>query len=300
MKLRTVIVVPHHSGVANTMECLRSLDQQTARSFLTVLVQNGSKDPLNDSETSSMHNLCEIRIRENSGFTGAVNTGIRYALNTEAEFIWLVNNDTIVPPNTLSSLVLAAETHPDHAAFTPLIYQHPSKNVWFAGSSYDENRMFAFHAQTVPDVIENDVTDIPWSTGCAMFLRRSALGEFAPFDERFFLKWEDVDLSLRLRFNGWRIGLVWNSALYHKVSRACPEESPLSIYYDTRNHLLFAKKHAKKRDHKRTERGIIAYHLLGVLRKYLHGAPFNRTALPCVLGVRDHMRGRYGRMEWVR
>lgn len=298
MKLRTVVIILHHSGVANTMECLRSLETQDHRDFLTVLILNGNADPINDFEIRSFSDLCYIRIPENSGFTGGVNAGIRYALSMNAEYIWLVNNDTIIPPTCLSSLIKAAENHSDYAIFTPLIYQYPSKEVWFAGSTFDEKRFFAFHSREVPETHMEDITDIPWATGCAMLLRRSALGYSAPFDERFFLKWEDVDVSLRLKSAGWGIGLVWDSTIYHKVSQSCPEESPFSVYFDTRNHLLFAVK--RTTDRLRVECGIIAYHLHSALHRFRHGTPFTRSVLPCIWGVQDHIVERYGRGRWVR
>ena len=81
--------------------------------------------------------------------------------------------------------------------------------------------------------------------GCAMLLPHDVLKEVGLFDERMFLYYEDTDLSLRIRAAGKRCVVVPGATMKHLVSKTAVRGSPLSIYYQTRNRLLFLKLHAR-------------------------------------------------------
>src|SRR6185437_9926145 len=126
------------------------VQQQDYPNCRIVLVDNGS-------EQSSLAPLLEpgrafhlIRNSDNLGFAGGCNVGIRYALEQGAAYIWLVNSDAIAPPDTLRTLVAAAETEPRAGLLAPLIRDilppHPIMNL---GGWFDRRTLVYNHTDSI-------------------------------------------------------------------------------------------------------------------------------------------------------
>lgn len=81
-----------------------------------------------------------LRNRENLGYAGTNNCGIRHALAHGADYVWLLNNETTVAETCLTELVHAAEQRPDVGALCAVIYEHGSEEIQFAGAVLDRQR----------------------------------------------------------------------------------------------------------------------------------------------------------------
>ena len=92
------IVVLNWNGLADTLECVRSLDALTYSKRTVVVVDNGSANAEADRLEAAVPGLTVLRSGENRGYAGGNNLGIRYALERGADYIWLLNNDTVVSP----------------------------------------------------------------------------------------------------------------------------------------------------------------------------------------------------------
>jgi hypothetical protein len=102
------------------------------------------------------------------------------------------------------------------------------------------SRALATH-QLVPAAASAEVQPTGFVTGCAMFLRLRALDKTGTFWEPLFLYWEDVDLSLRMRHAGWRLGVVPAARVFHFVHGSIQSKS--YRYHSSRNAILVAKRH---------------------------------------------------------
>src|SRR5208282_3930208 len=105
------IVLLNFHGTTDTLKCLDSIRAIDPESCLTIVVENGSTpDP--SSELTQAHPWVKVMRREdNGGWAGGNNTGIRYALENGAEWVLLLNNDTIVAPKLVDRLLAAAQHH---------------------------------------------------------------------------------------------------------------------------------------------------------------------------------------------
>ncbi|MXY97157.1 MAG: glycosyltransferase, partial [Gemmatimonadetes bacterium] len=106
------IVILNWNRVGDTLECLDSLARMDYSSFSIVVVDNGSTDgsPEAIERWGREHlPLTLIRNAENRGFVRGSNQGMRHALTTDTEYVFLLNNDTVVEPDALSLLVATAE-----------------------------------------------------------------------------------------------------------------------------------------------------------------------------------------------
>jgi len=238
------VVIVNWNGLADTLECLASLQKDAYAHKCIIVVDNGSTDDSAARIAAAFPQATLLQTGANLGFTGGNNAGIRQALALGCDFVFLLNNDTTVEPGAISELVKVASSDAHWGILTPVIhyFDHPDE-VWFGGSSLDLARGQAVHDNS--RILSRDAppSPLPWTTGCAMFLRADLIRQLEGFDDRFFLLWEDVDLSLRARAAHFSIGLVPAARIYHKVSRSIQGIAARSTYYYLRNHLLLLSKH---------------------------------------------------------
>ncbi|HEU4635229.1 MAG TPA: glycosyltransferase family 2 protein, partial [Edaphobacter sp.] len=184
----------------------------------------------------------------NTGYTGGCNEGMKRGLELNAEYVWLLNNDAIVAPHTLSSLVSLAENDPAIGLVTPRI------------ASLEEDRLtFAGGIISIKDQIYNETHDPEvareWDLrypknglviGTAMLIRTDVIRRIGMLDTRFFAYFEDIDYSARSGQAGFRNVVDPDSVVRHleKNRNTHPLEiKPHYWYYMARNESRFWRKH---------------------------------------------------------
>lgn len=248
------IVVLNWNGVSDTLACLESLHKLNYTKRRVVVVDNGStdgsvdairRDPANDG-------IEIVEAKSNLGYAGGNNLGIRYALDRGADFILILNNDTIVDPMLLNSLVAAADQQPKVGCFGPWIfYMHDPERLWFTRSDWDPAKS-AFTAPgkgCLAAELPNETVATDYVCGAALFFRGDVARQIGLLDERFFLVYEDSDWCFRARRAGFACVSVPSARVWHKVGTSFgTEASPLRTYFSTRNKLLWAEKNAPRRE----------------------------------------------------
>jgi GT2 family glycosyltransferase len=295
------LVVLNWNGLADTLDCLRSLSHVDCPGCEVVVVDNGSTDGSARAIRERFPSVTLLENGENLGYAGGNNVGLRYALLRGSEYALLLNNDTRVAPDFLQLLVRAAQEDPLICAAGPTIYYDARPDViWAAGGTIDWRRGDAF----LTGVDEKDVgqfgtqvREVDFITGCALLLRTDTLQRVGPLDERFFAYYEESEWCLRARRAGFKIVHVPAARIWHKITPEAKEDSPLVHYYMTRNRLLFLRLagaggrawlHTLFAEYLRT--------LLSWLLKprWRHKAPLRRAML---LAIVDACRGRWGAAE---
>lgn len=231
------IIILNYNGDRFLKRCLKSVFALGYSDREVFVVDNDSKD----GSLSIAERFPDVRIIRNDrnlGFAGGMNVGIRAALQNGAEFLWLLNNDAVVSPNSLQYLVELLKKDPKVGAASPLIY-FPNGKVWFSGGDIDFFRMRTTHRRDIP---KKDAFETEYLTGCALFLRRKALEEVGLLDERFFLYYEDADLSVRLKEKGWKLLVEPKSLVFHEEAST---RNPEKIFHLVLSGLLFFEKHSK-------------------------------------------------------
>lgn len=231
----------------DTVECLQTLANQTYSPMRTLVVDNGSSDN-SVQRIREAFPLAEVLVsRENRGFAAGANLGLRQALGAGADLIFLLNNDTTVAPDAIGQLVAHRQSRVGIVA--PLIYyaSAPSR-IWSAGGAIHPLLL----EQTGGMRGHTDERDWPgpldrdFVTGCGMLLSRNLLEQIGLFDERFFMYYEDLDLCLRARRQGFRIVLEPAAQMWHKVSQSSEgSNTPAERYWMARSSAIFFRKHAK-------------------------------------------------------
>lgn len=205
---RVSIVVVSWNGFDDTRRCLESLRHLTYPARSVVLVDNGSTEPIGELPEVEL-----IRSDVNRGFAGGANLGIRRALEGDAAYVWLLNNDTEAEPGTLSTLVATAEADPRAGIVGGVL-----PDAWGGGT------IDAWTGVSKPATGPGDRLD--YVTGACMLVRRAVFEEVGLFDEAYFFYFEDADLCLRARAAGWRLAVAPEARVAHRVGASVNRGDP--------------------------------------------------------------------------
>ncbi len=261
-KLKIAIVILNYNGLENTLECINSvtaIDQKNINLDL-IVVDNNSQDD-SQKKLEKLNGIKLILNSENLGFTGGMNTGIKYALENGADQIILLNNDTYVDHNFLINIHKASQKG-DIVA--PKIYfakgyefhKNRYKNsdlgkvIWYAGGKIDWLNVIGTHigVDEVDTGQFNRQKEIDFATGCCLLIKKEVFGKVGLLDDKYFLYLEDMDFSVRAKKEGFKIIFEPASIVWHKnASSAGGSGSSLQEYYFTRNRLIFAFKYCPVR-----------------------------------------------------
>ncbi len=295
MKPRISVISVNYNGFAVTSAMIGSLRRHVTTPTEIIVVDNGSKRDEAAMLRERYPDITVLRSAENLGFAGGNNLGIRAATG---DCLLLLNNDTEVADDTLHYLCDTLDADPAIGAVCPKIRFHePPQAIQFAGYTpltriTLRNALIGFGQ---PDDGRFDTPhDTPYAHGAAMMVRRDAVEKAGPMPEEYFLYYEELDWSVRIREAGYRIAYDPRATVFHKESVTTGRQSPLRSYYLTRNRLLFAR---------RNRRGAarmlsVAYQLGAALPKSVltalrHGR--GDLAAAALRGARDFLRHKTGK-----
>lgn len=212
-----------------------------------LFIDNGSTD---DSvayfESKHIANARLVETGKNYGYSGGNNFGFKEA---KGDFIIVCNNDLELAPDWLEELVRAAQDTQADIVVPKLVFAE-SKTINNAGSTILPNSDWPNVERGMNQPVDapefNKQVEVTAICGASPLFTRSFLHEVGIFDKRFFLYWEDGDLSWRGQKQGKRYIYAPKSIAYHHTSGSSGgEQSPVFIYYVSRNRLLILIKHAK-------------------------------------------------------
>ena len=264
--MHTSLVIINYNTKSDTDECLKSISHVSTREhkFNVVVVDNGSQNEYSIPRGLDKNRFEVVRSEANLGFTGGNNLGIFYSIEKySSDYVVLLNNDTVVDPLFLKRLLSCSDENPEYGLICPKIYFYKGNEyhkksykrselgniLWYAGGSIDWSNLAAFHRGV--DEVDRGQFDTfqtsDFATGCCVLLKREVLEKVGTFDKRFFLYFEDVDLSVRTRRAGYEIGFCPTAVVWHKnAGSSGGSGSKLHQYYIARNRLLFTFKHGSK------------------------------------------------------
>ena len=239
------ILISNYNGWQDTLVCLDSLQKQTFTDFEVILIDDASpNDSVAQLQNKLPPNTVFLPQERNVGFAAANNIGMRRALDDGCDFALLLNNDTEVTEDTLHYLCETLDGDRSIGAVCPKIrFFAPPQHIQFAGYTpltriTLRNALIGFGE---PDDGRYDTPhDTPYAHGAAMMVRRETLEKAGPMPEVYFLYYEELDWSVRIREQGRRIAYDPRCTVFHKESATTGQQSPLRSYCLTRNRLLFA------------------------------------------------------------
>lgn len=246
------ILVLNYNNASDTISCLKSLYNNCVYNFEIVLIDNASYDDSVCVLKEYIKDKSHIRffsLSKNLGYAGGNNVGLRYALDqSDMEYCWILNNDTIVEKNALKFLYEFMQKHLDVGICgSKMICEWNRSELQGYGGFYNR---FLSVSRACLDIRKIDKID--YVCGASVFVRRKFLEDIGLMCEEYFLYCEEIDWAERAK-GKYKIACEPKSIVYHRegastggTSATKTNCSVVSDYYQIRSRILFAKKYYKK------------------------------------------------------
>ncbi|WP_143092542.1 glycosyltransferase family 2 protein [Arsenicibacter rosenii] len=238
------LITINYNQAQVTCDMLASTRVLTYPNVEIIVVDNGSRDdPRPLISQGGYPNVTVIMSPENLGFSGGNNLGIRQA---KGDYLFLLNNDTIVTPDLVTNLLGPFLKNPAVGVTCPKIRFYDQPNVLqYAG--YHPLSRFTGRTWAV-GLMEEDKGQYEaggptfFAHGAAMMVSRRVLETAGSLDDSFFLYYEELDWSARIRKAGFVIYYEPSALIYHRESMSVGKQSALKVYYHIRNRLWFMRR----------------------------------------------------------
>ena len=214
---RLTVVIPNYNGRALLQRMLPSLESQTFRSFVTVVVDDCSSDDSIEFLREHTPAVRVVALDSRGGVTAAMNACLAAA---DTELVGLFNNDMELDPECLSELVADLDRHPRIGSVTPKMLDFVDRAVFDgAGDLLDWRGGGRRRGHGTRDAGQYDrAEEVFGPCGGAALYRRTALDLVGGFDEAYFAYYEDIDWAFRAQLAGVRCRYVPAAVLYHRGS----------------------------------------------------------------------------------
>lgn len=246
--MRVAAVILNWNNETDTAECVDSLVADGLPLAQVVLVDNASADGSGDRLHARYPGARYVQTGANLGYAGGNNAGARVALAMNADWVLVMNNDTVVERGMLATLVAAGEARGRAAALAPKIVRHddPSR-LWLDGGTFSRMRALGRHrGEGTQDVLpeRREPERMDFLSGCCLLLRASVIAPMAElFRFDFFLYVEDAELGVRLERDGWEQWYVPAARLRHKVPPVQSEAAAWQLHLRDRNRRRLVRSH---------------------------------------------------------
>ena len=243
MEINVSIITINYNGLDDTCALLDTLPFNDG--LEVIVVDNASKEDEASIIEKRYPSVKVIRSKDNLGFAGGNNLGIKAA---HGKYLFFINNDTFIKHQTsdIKHLISRLESDDKIGMVCPKIrFAWDNNPIQFAG--YTPLSRITMRNKSIgygeEDHGQYDIAHpTPYAHGAAMMVKREAIDKVGLMPECYFLYYEELDWSMMFTRAGYDIWYEPASTIYHKESQATGQESPLKVFYLTRNRLLFAKR----------------------------------------------------------
>jgi GT2 family glycosyltransferase len=296
MNVKVAVVILNYNGKADTLECLASVYRSVNVALFVILIDNGSTDDSVKAVRQAYPGVAVVENAQNLGFAAGSNQGIRKAFELQAEYIVLLNNDTVIAPEALGLMAGYLQSDKSIGSIGPLIfYWGVDTRVWSSGGRIDWIRgLWTNNGDT--RYTKGLAYDVDALSGCCLMIPAEVLRECGLLEEKLFLYGEDTDLCIRIGKSGRRIVCFPPARVWHKVGQTMGGSDSVSyIYYNVRNRLYFMKKYS----HPLARFVFFVYFVFSIGSRYIYylinKKPDKAGAL--IKGTGDFLGNRYGRFR---
>lgn len=290
------VIVLQYNKSQDTVKCLDSLGNLDYPNFGVIVIDNASLPSEFERVRNYIFSLRDSKFiirasTSNLGYSGGNNIGINYALENEADFILLLNNDATVEKDLVTKLIMVAES---------------DKKVRIVGPAINEGNRTVCDGKVrwlKTELAHRSCHDSQFTIrdfyipGVAMLIGREVIEKIGLLDERYFLYFEDADYCLRASRAGYHLKIVPEATVRHQVSSTASQlGSALLLRYHYRNALLFNTEHGP--NWVVTLLPIWAFFIIIKQLIKITIAPGKRQISRAILnGVLDFYLGRFGKIS---
>jgi GT2 family glycosyltransferase len=246
------IVVLNWNGKEDTIACLESLERQEYPNFEIIVVDNGSADDSVETIRRDFPDVELIETGKNLGFGGGNNRGIKRAMEKGTDYVFLLNNDTVVDPGMLGHLVAAGENDTTIGILGPKIYYYSDpRRIWsIGGDNLFRDFLLKFRRQGVMQLDRGQYDfdrGVAYLLSCALLIKREVVERVGLLDEDYFLCTDDFDFCHRAIEAGYKLLYVHRAKMWHKTGASTANKgySAFIRYFIGRGSVIFMRKHGR-------------------------------------------------------
>ncbi|MCR5792170.1 MAG: glycosyltransferase family 2 protein [Lachnospiraceae bacterium] len=240
---RTGVVICNYNKKEDVIKCIQSVLESDTDDMDIFVVDNASTDASCDAIREHFADRVTLLVnKENLGGSGGFNTGIRHAMKHGYEYIWCLDNDTLVDEHALSELVKCLDTHADIGMVGSRVYHMSAPDfVQQNGITVDydnfcvEARYFNYLEDgTLPELVYSDAV-----AACSVLVRRSLIEQIGPLPEENFLYWDDTEWGVLCNNAGFKVATCGTSHILHAYGAKREAVNTFPTYYSYRNQIRF-------------------------------------------------------------
>lgn len=291
---KIAFIIINYNNIPDTLDCLESfkrIDNQDKFAFTIYLIDNHSKEPINENQLFSFSLKTKIKFfpqKQNYGFAEGNNIGIREAQRDGYDCYVLLNNDTVFVDDSVIRMLDFMANHESFGicGLVNYYYSNPHE-LWQAGAYFDRKK-FDLRQMRTFDKSSDGFIEVDYVPGSSFFIKKEVIDSIGLLDSNYFAYREEVDYCLRAKEAGFKVGFLPNTRILHKVGKA--STSLLKQYLRFRNELYFCSKFGKKKDFV-----IVYYHILkNTLKLWLKKSLDLRIIRTTWLAITDYRKGNLG------
>lgn len=230
----------------DTLACLRSLRDSDYPNLRAVLVDNASTDDTVVAVHAELPEVTTLVNSTNLGYAAGVNVGLRHALEQNADFVLILDNDATIAPDALTHMMCIMHSDSTVGLLTPkiLFYNQPDI-IWCTGHKQRRVTLAAIDDDLGKHISEVEGAPRPrdYAPCCGLLIRRSVLENVGLLEEKLFIYYEDLDFCIRAGEGGYKLLNVPDAKVWHNVSASAGSGSPLQRYYLARSSVHFYLRH---------------------------------------------------------
>lgn len=263
---KVIIVVLNYNSYEDTIECVNSLLALNYSNYQIIIIDNNSTDNsvnkiknflkknnlkysffLEKNLSFSNKKIVFIKAFENRGYSAGNNLGIRFAKLVNYDYIWILNNDTIVDKNSLKNFVECAENSNKRIGFfgNPIFY-HKKNFLQGIGGKYNkfiaQSSNIAYKEKDLKEACKK-INKVDYPIGASIFFKKDFIEEVGMLNETYFLFFEEMDLVIRAKNMGWDFEICCNSIIWHKESVSTNKFKTFVECIRLRNRIIFTKRY---------------------------------------------------------
>lgn len=229
------VIVPNWNGGDLNIKCLESLSIQT-KEHMVLVVDNNSSDNSIEKIEKSFPKTKVLKNKNNLGFAGGVNAGIKEALRNDAQYIVLLNNDVILEKDWISELSFFLKKNAKTGSVAGKLMNVDGTRVDNTGDEYSIWGLSIPRDRDLKDdqAFRNKGRVFGPSAGAAMY-RTSVFNDAGLFDEKFFAYYEDTDFNFRMQLKGWPASYEPKAIAYHATGSTSSRVAGFTTYQTTKN-----------------------------------------------------------------
>lgn len=242
------IVVLNFNSYEDTLKCVKSIERISYPNYRVVIVDNNSSDNSFEILSEKLSNHTLLLSNKNFGYANGNNLGIKYAIDNDAQYICILNNDVEVEEDFLEPLIYTLQNDKTIGMVGPCICDYEKRDIiqsmganinLYTGLTQGKYKGIKYES------IKEDMVDVDYLGGACFVVRADIIREFGMMPENYFLFFEETEFCFNIKRNGYRLACLRNSRVYHKRSATISKFKGLGYYFLNRNRIIFMRRNAK-------------------------------------------------------